>query len=106
AQDSLLVERIRNAGAVVLGKTNTTELGAGSQTYHEDFGANVHPYDSTKTSAGSSGGAVVALACRMLPIADGGDLGGSLRNPAIFCSVVGFRPSPGRVPIWPTYLAW
>src|SRR4029077_20071784 len=105
-QDSLLVERIRNAGAVVVGKTNTPEFGAGSQTYNEVFGATPNPYDTSKTCGGSSGGAVVALACRMLPIADGGDLGGSVRNPASFCSVVGFRPSPGRVPVWPTPLAW
>jgi len=105
-QDSLLVERIRNAGAVVVGKTNTPEFGAGSQTYNEVFGATPNPYDTTKTCGGSSGGAVVSLACRMLPIADGGDLGGSLRNPASFCNVVGLRSSPGRVPIWPAHTAW
>jgi len=104
--DSLLVERVRGAGAILVGKTNTPEFGAGSQTFNEVFGATLNPYDTTKTCGGSSGGAAVALACRMLPIADGSDLGGSLRNPASFCSVVGFRPSPGRVPVWPTGLAW
>jgi amidase len=104
--DSLLVDRVREAGAILVGKTNTPEFGAGSQTFNEVFGATLNPYDTTKTCGGSSGGAAVALACRMLPIADGGDLGGSLRNPANFCNVVGFRPSPGRVPAWPTALGW
>lgn len=104
--DSLLVERVRSAGAILLGKTNTPEFGAGSQTFNEVFGATLNPYDTTKTCGGSSGGAAVALACRMLPIADGSDLGGSLRNPANFCNVVGFRPSPGRVPSWPTLMGW
>lgn len=104
--DSLLVERVRKAGAIMLGKTNVPEFGAGSQTFNEVFGATLNPYDLSKTCGGSSGGAAVALACRMLPIADGGDLGGSLRNPASFCNVVGFRPSPGRVPAWPTALGW
>lgn len=98
ARDVLVVERIRNAGAITLGKTNTPEFGAGSQTFNPVFGATKNPYDLTKTCGGSSGGAAVALAARMLPIADGSDMGGSLRNPAAFCGVVGFRPSPGRVP--------
>src|SRR6202044_2691311 len=96
--DALIVERIRNAGAVTLGKTNTPEFGAGSQTFNEVFGATHNPYDLTKTCGGSSGGAAVALACGMVPVADGSDTGGSLRNPAAFCNVVGFRPSVGRVP--------
>lgn len=104
--DSLLVERTRNAGAILVGKTNTPEFGAGSQTFNEVFGTTLNPYDTAKTCGGSSGGAAVALACRMLPIADGSDLGGSLRNPANFCNVVGFRPSPGRVPSWPITLGW
>ena len=104
--DSLLVERVRQRGAVLVGKTNTPELGAGSQTFNEVFGATLNPYDLTKTCGGSSGGAAVAVACRMLPIADGSDLGASLRNPANFCNVVGFRTSPGRVPIWPSLLGW
>jgi len=96
--DALVVERIKNAGAITLGKTNTPEFGAGSQTFNPVFGATKNPYDLTKTCGGSSGGAAVALAARMLPIADGSDTGGSLRNPAAFCGIVGFRPSPGRVP--------
>ena len=106
ADDSLLVERIRNAGAIALGKTNTPEFGAGSQTFNPVFGSTLNPYDLTKTCGGSSGGAAVALACGMLPIADGSDMGGSLRNPASFCNVVGFRPSAGRVPVWPAVTAW
>jgi amidase len=104
--DDLLVERVRAAGAIVVGKTNTPEFGAGSQTFNPVFGATRNPHDPTKTCGGSSGGAAVALACGMVPIADGSDLGGSLRNPAAFCNVVGFRPSPGRVPSWPTSNAW
>ena len=104
--DSLLVERIRDAGAIMLGKTNAPEFGAGSQTFNEVFGATLNPYDTTKTCGGSSGGAAVSLACRMLPIADGSDLGGSLRNPGNFCNVVGLRPSLGRVPNWPSGMAW
>ncbi len=96
--DDLYVERIRRAGAIVIGKTNTPEFGAGSQTFNALFGATRNPYDTSKTCGGSSGGAAVALACGMLPLADGTDLGGSLRNPASFCNIVGFRPSPGRVP--------
>ena len=96
--DELYVERIRRAGAIVIGKTNTPEFGAGSQTFNAVFGPTRNPYDVSKTCGGSSGGAAVALACGMLPLADGTDLGGSLRNPASFCNVVGFRPSPGRVP--------
>ena len=96
--DELYVERVKRAGAIVIGKTNTPEFGAGSQTFNALFGATRNPYDLTKTCGGSSGGAAAALACGMLPLADGTDLGGSLRNPASFCNVVGFRPSPGRVP--------
>jgi amidase len=106
AEDSLLVERLRHAGAIVVGKTNTPEFGAGSQTFNPVFGATLNPYDRTKTCGGSSGGAAVALATGMLPIADGSDMGGSLRNPASFCSVVGLRTSPGRVPVWPAASAW
>jgi amidase len=100
-QDSLLVERVRTAGAIMLGKTNTPEFGAGSQTYNDVFGATLNPFDTTKTCGGSSGGAAVSLACHMVPIADGTDVGGSLRNPASFCNVVGLRPSQGRVPVRP-----
>ncbi len=99
--DELFVARLRAAGANIIGKTNTPEFGAGSQTFNTVFGATRNPYDLDKTCGGSSGGAAVALATGMLPLADGSDLGGSLRNPASFCNVVGFRPSPGRVPSWP-----
>ena len=101
-QTALVVERERAAGAITVGKTNTPELGAGSQTFNEVFGATRNPYDQTRTCGGSSGGAAVALATGMVPLADGSDLGGSLRNPASFCNVVGLRPSPGRVPRWPS----
>jgi amidase len=104
--DSLLVERVRAAGAIAVGKTNTPEFGAGSQTFNPVFGSTLNPYDLSKTCGGSSGGAAVALACGMLPLADGSDMGGSLRNPASFCGVVGLRPSPGRVPAWPAAAAW
>ena len=104
--DALIVERLRAAGAITTGKTNTPEFGAGSQTFNAVFGETLNPYDTTKTCGGSSGGAAVALACGMVPIADGSDMGGSLRNPASFCNVVGFRPSPGRVPAWPASDAW
>jgi amidase len=97
AADALIVSRIRQAGAITCGKTNTPEFGAGSQTFNTLFGATRNPYDLTRTCGGSSGGAAVALACGMVPIVDGSDLGGSLRNPAAFCNVVGLRPSPGRV---------
>ncbi|MGI8477455.1 MAG: amidase, partial [Thermomicrobiales bacterium] len=105
-RDELLVERFRAGGAILIGKTNTPEFGAGSQTFNPVFGATRNPYDLAKTCGGSSGGAAVALACGMIPIADGSDLGGSLRNPASFCNVVGFRPSPGRVPNHPSALPW
>ena len=97
-EDAILVERIKRAGAIAVGKTNTPEFGAGSQTFNPVFGATKNPYDLTKTCGGSSGGAAVSLACGMVPIADGSDSGGSLRNPAAFCSVIGFRTAPGRVP--------
>ena len=105
-QDEIIVERLRAAGAVIIGKTNTPEFGAGSQTFNPVFGKTRNPYDLERTCGGSSGGAAVSLACGMLPIADGSDLGGSLRNPASFCNVVGFRPSPGRVPQWPAEDLW
>ena len=105
-QDEIIVERLRSAGAIIIGKTNTPEFGAGSQTFNPVFGKTRNPYDLERTCGGSSGGAAVAIACGMLPIADGSDLGGSLRNPASFCNVVGFRPSPGRVPQWPAEDLW
>ena len=100
-RDDLIVERMRRAGAVTIGKTNTPEFGAGSHTFNRVFGTTRNPYHLGKTCGGSSGGAAVALAAGMVPVADGSDTGGSLRNPAAFCNVVGFRPSPGRVPLWP-----
>ncbi len=104
--DALIVERIRDAGAIVIGKTNTPEFGAGSQTFNPVFGKTRNPWDPSRTCGGSSGGAAAALASGMLPIADGSDLGGSLRNPASFCGIVGFRPTPGRVPRVPPEQAW
>ena len=97
-EDDIVVERMRLAGAIIVGKTNTPEFGAGSQTFNTVFGATRNPYDLSKTCGGSSGGAAVALACGMVPVASGSDAGGSLRNPAAFSNVVGFRPSIGRVP--------
>ena len=102
----LVVDRARDAGAICIGKTNTPEFGAGSQTFNAVFGATRNPYDLTKTCGGSSGGAGVALATGMVPLADGSDLGASLRNPANFCNVVGMRPSPGRVPSYPAKHLW
>lgn len=98
AVDSIHVARARAAGALMIGKTNTPEFGLGSQTYNPVYGATGNPYDASKTSGGSSGGAAAALALRLLPVADGSDFGGSLRNPAAFCNVYGMRPSQGRVP--------
>jgi amidase len=99
--DHIVVERMAAAGAISLGKTNVPEWGAGSHTVNPVFGATRNPWDLTRTAGGSSGGAAAALAARMVCLADGSDLGGSLRNPASFCGVVGLRPSPGRVPDWP-----
>ena len=104
--DSLVVERQRRAGAVMVGKTNTPEFGAGSHTFNPVFGPTRNPYALTRTPGGSSGGAAAALAARMLPLCDGSDLGGSLRNPAAFCNIVGFRPSPGRVPAITAHDPW
>jgi amidase len=106
AEDDIVVDRMRRAGAITIGKTNTPEFGAGSQTFNEVFGATHNPYDLTKTCGGSSGGAAVALACGLVPLASGSDTGGSLRNPAAFCNVVGFRPSIGRVPNPKAAFAW
>jgi amidase len=105
-EDDLIVERIRDAGAIAIGKTNVPEFGAGSQTFNRVFGPTHNPYDTSRTCGGSSGGAAVTLAARMLPIADGSDLGGSLRNPAAFCNVVALRPTPGRVPAYPVRNPW
>jgi amidase len=99
--DHTVVERIKAAGAIAVGKTNVPEFGLGSHTFNDVYGVTRNPYSLDRTAGGSSGGAAAALATWMLPIADGSDTGGSLRNPASFCNVVGFRPSPGRVPSWP-----
>ena len=96
--DDLFVRRVKDAGAIVVGKTNVPEFGLGSQTYNRVYGATATPYDTSRTAGGSSGGAAAALALRLLPVADGSDYLGSLRNPAAFCNVLGFRPSFGRVP--------
>ena len=105
-RDELVVERVRAAGAIVLGKTNTPEFAAGSHTFNPLFGLTRNPYDLSRSAGGSSGGSAAALACGMTPLADGSDMGGSLRNPASFCNVVGLRPSPGRVPTWPSAAPW
>ncbi len=96
--DSPMVERLRAAGAIIIGKTNVPEFGLGSQTTNPVYGATRNAYDDRLTSGGSSGGAAVALALRMAPVADGSDFGGSLRNPAGWNNVYGFRPSFGRIP--------
>jgi len=104
--DTVMVGKFRRHGMVIIGKTNTPEFALGSQTFNTVFGKTLNPWDLTKTCGGSSGGAAVSVATRMLPFADGSDLGASLRNPANFCNVVGLRPTPGRVPVWPTENLW
>jgi amidase len=104
--DCRVVQLEKNAGAIILGKTNVPEFGLGSQTFNPVFGPTRNPYDLAKTCGGSTGGGSVALACGMAPLADGSDMGGSLRNPPNFCNVVGIRPSPGRVSNVPTQLGW
>ena len=104
--DDLIVERVRRAGVVLLGKTNVPEFAAGSHTFNTIFGTTRNPVDPSRSAGGSSGGAAAALASGMVPLADGSDMGGSLRNPASFCGVVGLRPSLGRVPEWPQPNLW
>jgi amidase len=104
--DDLIVERVRRAGVVLLGKTNVPEFAAGSHTFNTIFGTTRNPVDPSRSAGGSSGGAAAALASGMVPLADGSDMGGSLRNPASFCGVVGLRPSLGRVPEWPQSNLW
>jgi amidase len=106
AHDELVIERMRAAGTLMLGKTNVPEFAAGSHTFNPVFGTTRNPYDPARSAGGSSGGAAAALAAGLQPLADGSDMGGSLRNPASFCNVVGMRPSPGRVPSWPAEAAW
>ncbi|SEO99639.1 amidase [Trujillonella endophytica] len=105
-RDELVVERLRRAGAIRVGKTNTPEFAAGSHTFNTLFGVTHNPYRHGLSAGGSSGGAAAALAAGLVPVAEGSDMGGSLRNPAAFCGVVGLRPTPGRVPTWPTAMAW
>ncbi|HEX3575400.1 MAG TPA: amidase family protein, partial [Rhodopila sp.] len=105
-QDKRLVAAIRNAGAIVIGKTNTPEFGAGANTRNAVYGATGNPFDPAKSCAGSSGGSAVALATGMAPLCQGSDTGGSLRNPAAFCGIVGFRPTPGLVPTERRPLGW
>ncbi len=104
--DCRVVQREKQAGAIVIGKTNVPEFGLGSQTFNKVFGPTKNPYDLTKTCGGSTGGGATALACGLVPLADGSDIGGSLRNPPNFCNVVGLRPSPGRVPAVPSNMGW
>jgi amidase len=104
--DCRVVQREKEAGAIIVGKTNVPEFGLGSQTFNPVFGATRNPYDVTKTCGGSTGGGAVAVARGMVPLADGSDMGGSLRNPPNFCNVVGIRPSPGRVSNVPSRLGW
>src|SRR6185503_8257263 len=104
AEDSVLVERLRRAGVIPMGKTNVSEFGMGSHTYNEVYGVTLNPYDLTKSAGGSSGGAGAALAAGLLPLASGSDLGGSLRNPANFNNIVALRPTVGLVPAGPVAL--
>jgi len=106
AQDHRIVQAARHAGAIVLGKTNTPEWGAGANTRNAVYGATGNPFDPSRSAAGSSGGSAVALATGMVPLATGSDMGGSLRNPAAFCGIVGFRPTPGLVPSETRLLGW
>jgi amidase len=106
AEDALVVQRLRAAGAIVLGKTNTPEFAFGPTTVNTVFGATRNPWDLTRSAGGSSGGSAAALATGMVPLAEGTDLGGSLRGPASFCGVIGFRTTPGLIPRYPSALAW
>jgi amidase len=105
-EDSLAVERLKAAGAIIVGKTNTPEFAAGGHTFNSLFGPTRNPWNLALSAGGSSGGAAAAVATGMGPLAEGSDLGGSLRTPAAFCGVVGFRGSPGLVPIYPSAMAW
>ena len=106
SEDALVVERLRAAGAIVIGKTNTPEFAFGPNTVNAVFGATRNPWDLSRTAGGSSGGSAAALASGMCPLAEGTDLGGSLRGPASFCGVIGFRTTPGLIPRYPSVLAW
>ena len=104
--DAIIVERLKKAGAIILGKTNSPEFGAGASTFNQIFGITRNPWDTRFNSGGSSGGAAAAVAAGLGPVAEGTDLGGSVRIPASFCGVVGLRPSFGRVPRYPNVLCW
>ena len=104
--DALVVQRLKTAGAVILGKTNTPEFAAGANTFNEVFGATRNPWNTDLSVGGSTGGGAAGLATGMIALAEGTDLGGSLRIPASFCGVVGLRPSPGMVPTWPNDFLW
>ena len=106
AEDAVVVQRLRAAGAIILGKTNTPEFAAGGNTWNDVFGRTRNPWDPTRSAGGSTGGGAVALATGMIALAEGTDLGGSLRIPASFCGVVGLRPSPGLVPTFPSDYLW
>ena len=106
AYDALVVQRLRAVDAIILGKTNTPEFAAGGNTWNDVFGRTRNPWDPAKSAGGSTGGGAVGLATGMIALAEGTDLGGSLRIPASFCGVVGLRPSPGLVPTWPSAWAW
>jgi amidase len=106
AHDELVVARLKAAGAIRIGKTNVPEFAAGSHTFNPVFGVTHNPYRHGLSAGGSSGGAAAALAAGFVPLAEGSDMGGSLRNPAAFCNVVGLRPTPGRVPTWPAPMGW
>jgi amidase len=105
-RDELVVARLKAAGAIRVGKTNVPEFAAGSHTFNTLFGATHNPYRHGLSAGGSSGGAAAALAAGLVPLAEGSDMGGSLRNPAAFCNVVGLRPTPGRVPTHPARIGW
>jgi amidase len=106
AEDALVVQRLKAAGAIVIGKTNTPEFAAGANTYNALFGATRNPWNPALSASGSTGGGAAGLRCGMFALAEGSDLGGSLRTPAAFCGVVGLRPSPGLVPKYPTAAPW
>ena len=105
-RDALVVERLKAQGALILGKTNTSTFAAGASTWNPAFGHTRNPWDLSRTAGGSTGGGAAALATGMIALADGTDLGGSLRIPAAFCGVVGLRPSPGLVPMYPSMDLW
>ena len=104
--DAVVVQRLRDAGGIILGKTNTPEFATGGNTVNDVFGATLNPWDTTRSAGGSTGGGAAALATGMIALAEGTDLGGSLRIPAAFCGVVGLRPTPGLIPTWPSDYPW